>query len=295
MTQPPVLDGYERLFRREFAVSTAIGGFHGLAALQAHGPFAVVISDMRMPEMNGVEFLAQVRRRAPDSVRMLPTGHADFDAAIDAVNRGNIYRFLTKPCAKSILVEAIQSGLAQYRAAFEQRELAKRAQVIDQAKSDWDASERNEESHFVATAGLPGPEQARTCLQEYIGADRQRYVLMVKLTMLHTVEERYGEKAAAGYLMSAVQFLTQGPHEEDQLFQWSSNALMAIVRRHISFAAVRMEFSRLLLNSPHYFVEQGGSKAMLTIATSFDLLPLAQYSTIDELMRGFRTNSAEVA
>lgn len=97
-------------------MNTAVGGYQGLANLQPNGPYAVVISDMRMPQMDGVEFLAQVRQRAPDSVRMLLTGHADLYAAIDAVNRGNIFRFLTKPCKKGDLVDAIQSGLAQYRA-----------------------------------------------------------------------------------------------------------------------------------------------------------------------------------
>ncbi|HTW80061.1 MAG TPA: response regulator [Terracidiphilus sp.] len=286
--EPPVLEGIERSLRREFVVSTAVGGHRGLATIQASGPFAVVISDMRMPEMNGAEFLALVRQRAPDTVRMLLSGHADFDAAIDAVNRGNIYKFLTKPCDKTTLVEAIRSGLAQYRAATAQRELAMKAQVIEQARSDWDAPEASEISHLEMATGLPGPAQAQAYLEEHIGGDRQSYVLMIKLTMLHTVEERYGEKAAADYLMCAVQVLAQGLHEDDQLFQWSSDVLMAVIRRHVSYAAVRMEVSRLLMNNPQHLVEQGGRKTMLTIAMNFDLLPLAQFSAIDELMGAFK-------
>jgi FixJ family two-component response regulator len=286
--EPPVLEGYQRLLRREFAVSTAIGGYQGLAAIQANGPFAVVISDMRMPEMTGVEFLAQVRQKAPDSVRMLLTGHADFDAAIQAVNRGNIFQFLTKPCERSTLVEAIHNGLVQYRAATAQRELARKAQVIEHAKSAWDAPEPGEAVRIEGTAGLPGPPEARTYLEDHFGTDRQCYAVIIKLAVLHTVEERYGEKAAADYLMSAVQFLTRGLQPEDRLFQWSNDVLLAVIRRSIPPAAVRMEVSRLFMDCPQHLIEQGGRKTMVTITIRFDMLPVAQFSTLDEIMAAFK-------
>ena len=82
------LAGYERALHRDFFLSTASGGTQGLATIETNGPFAVVISDMRMPGMDGAEFLAQVRQKAPDTVRMLLTGHADLNAAISAVNEG---------------------------------------------------------------------------------------------------------------------------------------------------------------------------------------------------------------
>lgn len=284
----PVLEGYRRLLHREFAVSTAVGGHQGLAAIKANGPFPVVISDMRMPEMSGVEFLAQVREKSPHSVRMLLTGYADFDAAIAAVNQGNIFKFLTKPCDKSILVAAIHSGLDEFREAAAQRELAKKAQVIEHAKSDWDAPPPAEAAGLETAAGLPGPAEAQAYLQSHIGADRQCYVLMIKLTMLHTVEERYGEQAATDYLMSAVQILAQGLREGDELFQWNSDVFMAVIRRHVSPAAVRMEVSRLFMDSPQHMVDQGGRKTMVAVAMSFDLLPVAQFSTLDELMAAFK-------
>ena len=89
------LEGYQRILHGQFEVSTAVSGAQGLAILQKWGPFAVVISDMRMPGMNGAEFLALVRERAPETVRMLLTGYSDMNAAIDAVNRGRILQFLT--------------------------------------------------------------------------------------------------------------------------------------------------------------------------------------------------------
>lgn len=121
--EPAVLDGYRRLLHREFAVDTAGGGEQGLALIREQGPYAVVISDMRMPGMNGAQFLAQVRQATPDTTRMLLTGYTDLNAAMDAVNEGNIFRFLTKPCEKETLGKAITTGLVQYRLVAAEKEL----------------------------------------------------------------------------------------------------------------------------------------------------------------------------
>jgi response regulator RpfG family c-di-GMP phosphodiesterase len=121
--EPSVLEGYKRVLHREFAVDTAEGGEQGLASIRNHGPYSVVISDMRMPGMNGAQFLAQVRENAPDTVRMLLTGYTDLTAAIDAVNEGNIFRFLTKPCEKDLLVKVITTGVEQYHLIRTEREL----------------------------------------------------------------------------------------------------------------------------------------------------------------------------
>src|SRR5450631_4101005 len=107
--EPAVLEGYKRLLGRELAIDTAIGGESGLAAIADSGPYAVVISDMRMPGMNGAQFLAKVREVAPTAVRLALTGYVDIDTAMSAVNEGNIFRFLTKPCSKENLSRAIEA------------------------------------------------------------------------------------------------------------------------------------------------------------------------------------------
>ncbi|MFY9559836.1 MAG: HD domain-containing phosphohydrolase [Terriglobales bacterium] len=121
--EPAVLDGYKRMLHREFEVDSAVGGEQGLAAIHERGPYAVVISDMRMPVMNGAQFLARVRQTAPNTVRMMLTGCTDLDAAIHAVNEGNIFRFLTKPCEKEVMAKAITTGLVQYRLVTAEKDL----------------------------------------------------------------------------------------------------------------------------------------------------------------------------
>jgi DNA-binding NtrC family response regulator len=125
-----VLEGYKRLLHGLFEVETATDGGQALAAIHLFGPYEVIISDMQMPGMNGAEFLAKVRQLAPNSVRMVLTGHKDINRAIEAVNEGRIFRYLTKPCEKNELVNAIELASAQYRASTEEKQLARQAQEI---------------------------------------------------------------------------------------------------------------------------------------------------------------------
>jgi response regulator RpfG family c-di-GMP phosphodiesterase len=124
--EPNVLAAFERQLRKRYALETAPGGAEGLAALEARGPFAVVVSDMRMPGMDGARFLALARQRFPDTVRVLLTGYADLRSAIDVVNHGGVFRFLTKPCAGDALTDALDGALAQYRLVTAERELLDR-------------------------------------------------------------------------------------------------------------------------------------------------------------------------
>jgi len=121
-----LLAACERNFRRLFPLETAEGGEAGLAKIAERGPFAVVVADRQMPGMDGVQFLAEVRKRAPDTVRMMLTGNADLEVAIKVVNEGNIFRFLTKPCPHEVLAKAIEDARAQHRLIIAERELLNR-------------------------------------------------------------------------------------------------------------------------------------------------------------------------
>jgi response regulator RpfG family c-di-GMP phosphodiesterase len=121
-----LVDGIVRQFRKEFNMVPAGGAEEGLRLLESEGPFAVVVSDYRMPGMDGIQFLATVRERSPDSVRVMLTGQADFKASIDAVNEGRIFRFLTKPCPPDVLSKTFHAAIDQYRLITAERELLQR-------------------------------------------------------------------------------------------------------------------------------------------------------------------------
>lgn len=121
--EPAVLEGLSLTLRRNFEVMTAPSGAAGLDVLRQHGDVAAVMSDMRMPGMDGATFLGEVRVVRPDSVRLLLTGQADMESAIAAVNNGQIFRFLTKPCPPPSLIAAMDAAVAQHRLVTAEREL----------------------------------------------------------------------------------------------------------------------------------------------------------------------------
>ena len=121
--EPRVLEGLSLHLRRKYDVVTAESGADGLQAIKDKGPFAVALSDMRMPRMDGTAFLKAVRELAPDTVRMLLTGQADLQSTIDAVNKGQIFRFLTKPCPSQQLMGAFEAATEQYRLVMAERVL----------------------------------------------------------------------------------------------------------------------------------------------------------------------------
>lgn len=121
--EPNLLAALQRALRKQFELETATSGAAGLAVLQKWQDYSVVVSDMRMPEMNGVEFLARCREIAPDVVRIMLTGNADQETAIEAINQGHIFTFLHKPCTPEKLAEALTSAVVHHQLITAEREL----------------------------------------------------------------------------------------------------------------------------------------------------------------------------
>jgi CheY-like chemotaxis protein len=112
--EQPLLNGLRRRLGDFYDLVTANSGDAALAEIEANGEFAVVMTDMRMPGMNGVQFIQQARTVAPDSVYLMLTGNQDQATAIKAVNDGQVFRFLNKPCDHEHIRRALDAGLAQY-------------------------------------------------------------------------------------------------------------------------------------------------------------------------------------
>ncbi len=121
--EPQVLEGLALHLGRRYTMHRATSGAEGLEVLARVPDMAVVISDMRMPGMDGAAFLSRVRRQAPQATRLLLTGHAEIRAAISAVNDGQIFRFLTKPCPPTALRVAVAAAVEQHRLVTAERVL----------------------------------------------------------------------------------------------------------------------------------------------------------------------------
>ena len=120
---PNLLEASRRIMRGSYDIVIALGGEDGMRALREQGPFAVVVSDLRMPVIDGITLLRHTRDVAPDTVRILLTGNADTTTAIQSVNEGQIFRFLTKPCPGSVIRDALHDAVHQYRLQTSERVL----------------------------------------------------------------------------------------------------------------------------------------------------------------------------
>lgn len=121
--EPRVVEGLALHLRKDFEVHTALNGEQALQKLRAIGGAAVIVSDMRMPAMDGATLLKRVMASFPQTTRILLTGEAGRDAAVNAVNKGQIFRFLTKPCPPDELRAAVEAGVMQFRLVNAEREM----------------------------------------------------------------------------------------------------------------------------------------------------------------------------
>jgi response regulator RpfG family c-di-GMP phosphodiesterase len=121
--EPNVLDALRRQLRRDFTVEVANGGQEGLTVIREHGPFVVVMSDFRMPGMDGAAFLAGVRKLAPETTRVLLTGQADLAGTAAVVNEGQVFRLLLKPIGQEELTAALHDSVAYHNLRAAERVL----------------------------------------------------------------------------------------------------------------------------------------------------------------------------
>ena len=110
-----ILSALERELGDQYNIITVNNSTEALARIAAGEKFTIVISDQNMPGMDGTEMLSRIEELAPDTIRILLTGNADMKTAIEAVNKGHVFRFLSKPCPPETLSLAIDAGLEQYK------------------------------------------------------------------------------------------------------------------------------------------------------------------------------------
>ena len=186
------LASVQRLLGKEYSVTTALGGKEALAILEVQGPFAVVVSDLKMPGMDGISFLAEVKRICPDSVRILFTGYADLESALDAVNNGFVFKILKKPCPQEDVNRAVEDGLVQYQLIQDRSELIYLRKIKDAMEGVILGFSALVEARDPYTAG----HQRRVsllsaALAAKLGLDRDRIEGLRMAAMVHDIGKLY--------------------------------------------------------------------------------------------------------
>ena len=124
------LNSFKAAFRRDFEIYTAISAKEGRKILDSH-EIGVIITDQRMPGMTGIEFLESILSIYPDTIRILLTGFSDINAVMDAINRGQVYKYLVKPWQNDELKMYIENALEIYHLRKENKELARKLQIAN--------------------------------------------------------------------------------------------------------------------------------------------------------------------
>ncbi|MBS1772402.1 MAG: response regulator [Bacteroidetes bacterium] len=124
------LVSFKATFRIKYNVFTAISGEEAIKVLENH-PIEIIITDQRMPNMTGVQFLESIIEKYPDPIRILLTGYADLNAVIDAVNKGKIFHYLTKPWNEEELEMTIVRAYDVYKLKKDERELTEKLGVTN--------------------------------------------------------------------------------------------------------------------------------------------------------------------
>ncbi|RZK61728.1 MAG: response regulator, partial [Pedobacter sp.] len=124
------LSAFAATFRRLYKVFTAESADEGRKILEAED-IQVIITDQRMPKTTGVEFLASILEKYPEPIRMILTGYTDIDAVIDAINKGQVYRYIQKPWMEEDLRINIDKAIEIYTLRKENRELTEKLLVAN--------------------------------------------------------------------------------------------------------------------------------------------------------------------
>lgn len=212
-----ILSALKRLFRPlGYRVFVAPGGAQGLEVLERER-IDLVISDMRMPQMDGAQFLAAVAVRWPGTVRILLTGYADINSTIEAINRGQIFRYISKPWEDNDIRLAVQHALERKQLEAERRRLEELTQRQNAELKEWNAD--LETKVAARTVDLRRTMEA---LQQAVGTLKRNYSASVKI-FSNLIETRIGTAARLRVVAEQAQALAQyleldKPAQQDVLF-----------------------------------------------------------------------------
>ncbi len=242
--EPNILHSFQRGLRQHFEVSTAEDGQSALLLTEAIGPFAAVVADMRMPGMNGAEFLNHMQSKAPDTVRIMLTGNLDQATAVAAVNKGRVFQFLNKPCAIADMIGVLERAIVVYAEAQRtQDELLQNRQTLLGLNAQLEYQKR----HDLIT-GLAN----RYALEQHLSAlhkDRRNSgsfaILHWDLDHFHLINDAYGHVAGDYLLREIARLLSAGKRDEDFLSRLSSDEFV-LVLKEVDQEMAEMVSTRLL-------------------------------------------------
>ena len=248
--EPQILEALAPTLKRKYVVKTAPSGSVALDILRTTSDVTVIISDMRMPSMNGAQFLSASRQIVPNARRILLTGHADVPTALAAVNEARIWRFLTKPCSVEEVVEAIEEAIAEYDAEVRERIVMRREAERDALRHDAPTGLASRKRLF---------EQLDSCRQQRrSGPCATPIVLCIELANIEELSDIY-ESGVTNQAMHIVAARLRGVCVAAQcLAHYRPETFVALVDVKESFEAAAQVLARRVIHVLEQPVEVEG-------------------------------------
>ncbi len=243
--EPNMLAAYKRSLHKRFLMDTALSGHEALERVKKEGPYAVVISDMAMPGMDGMQLLMTLRELAPDTVRIMLTGLADQKIVVDAVNQGRVFKFLNKPCSPENMAVAIESGIAQYRRTMEMKACLAQSAAEVQGLTEKLAYQSK---HDIFT-GLANRQTFEIQLQPFLESAQhngRKHVLgFLDIDQFHIINDTCGHVAGDELLRQLAQWLASQQRNGDLLARLAGDAF------GIMLANCSLEEAKRIISSRH--------------------------------------------
>ncbi len=187
-----ILDAQRRHLRGKYSLDVASSGHEALRLVSSEGPYAVIVSDMQMPEMNGLELFKELQKQTPDTTLIMLTGNYDQKTAIDALNEGHIFQFINKPCKRDELIEALNQGIEVY----EQR-IKKESKLTDALTNVEELSEQLlYHSNFDVLTGLINRQEfekeIQTAINQSVNETDMYVICYVDLDQFNVINNSCG-------------------------------------------------------------------------------------------------------
>lgn len=264
--EPDNLDLLYRTFRRDFDVLRAKSAGEALKLLDEHGEMAIIISDQRMPEMLGTEFLSRTVERFPDTIRIVLTGYTDVEDLVDAINAGKVFKYITKPWKPPQLQVVVEQAAETYR-------------VIKQRTEDLQRALRRESSFNAITTAIRESLDYQSMLQTIV--ETVGYTFGARSCLLHPVEGHYLLPTASVY------------HASDALMpEVESDQASALVQAALSDRQTQRN-DAAKAPSPHLVIPLIYQQDLLAILSMHRSIEQGSWSTEDvDLIRGVAEQAA---
>jgi len=269
--EPMVLDGYRRALHGFCNLHTITSGVEALELIEQEGPFAVIIADMRMPGMNGLELLTEVAARHPLTTRIMLTGNSDQETASNAVNQGQVYKFFTKPCEITVLKKAVKAGISRYQAECQAEEDSSQ-NVVRVEHLQRKLSYQSQHDILTGLANRTAFEKKlEAALQSAKEQGKSHAICYLDIDHLHTINNAYGHSAGDQLLMQMGSLLSYHRRSGDMVSRISADQF-AILYLDCSLG----EAEQLVRNvsektQPYEFLWSG---EISEITTSIGLVPI---------------------